>query len=138
LIAKGWQVWVLGSARDKAAADDIARDRHGIFNLCGKTQLLDTVDLLACAESVVSNDSGLMHVAAAIGSRVNVVYGSSTPEYTPPLADEEMVNIFYLGLDCSPCFDRVCRFGHYDCLKGIKPDHVLSGILSNAGSINDE
>ena len=138
LIAKGRQVWVLGSAKDKAVADVIAGDRSGIFNLCGKTQLLDTVDLLACADSVVSNDSGLMHVAAAVGTRVNVIYGSSTPEYTPPLATEDKVNIFYLNLECSPCFDRVCRFGHYDCLTGVKPGMVLGAVLNDAGMMVDE
>jgi len=130
LLAKGRRIWVLGSAKDKEFADTITGERDGIYNLCGQTKLLDTVDLLACAESVVSNDSGLMHVATAVGARVNVIYGSSTPEYTPPLADEDKVNVFYLNLDCSPCFDRVCRYGHYDCLNGIMPDAVLSGVIS--------
>lgn len=137
LLSNGRQVWVLGSAKDKAVADTITAERDGIYNLCGKTQLLDTVDLLACAESVVTNDSGLMHVAAAVGSKVNVIYGSSTPEYTPPLADEDNVNIFYLGLDCSPCFDRLCRYGHYDCLNGIMPDTVLRGLISSTGVKKD-
>ena len=131
LIAKGWQVWILGSAKDKNIADTITGERDGIYNLCGKTLLQDTVDLLACAESVVSNDSGLMHVAAAVGVKVNVIYGSSTPEYTPPLASEEKMNVFYLKLDCSPCFQRECRFGHYDCLNGILPNTVLTGVISD-------
>ena len=138
LLAKGWQVWVLGSGKDRANADDITRDRQDIYNLCGKTQLQDTVDLLACAESVVSNDSGLMHVAAAVGSRVNVIYGSSTPDYTPPLAAADMVKIYYLHLTCSPCFERVCRYGHYDCLRGIMPDTILRGVTSEMEIKNDK
>ena len=129
LVDTGWQVWVIGSNKDEAAGDKIVVGNHAkVYNLCGKTQLVDTVDLLACAKSVVTNDSGLMHVAAAVGVELNVIYGSSTPEYTPPLAQENKRNIFYLGLECSPCFERECKFGHYNCLKNILPDDVSSNI----------
>ena len=129
LIDGGWQVWVLGSDKDAAAGEKIIkRLDNNAYNLCGKTQLVDTVDLLACAKSVVSNDSGLMHVAAAVGVELNVIYGSSTPEYTPPLTSEEKKNIFYLAMDCSPCFKRVCPLGHTDCLKNIKHEDVYAKI----------
>ncbi|MDT8282798.1 MAG: lipopolysaccharide heptosyltransferase II, partial [Gammaproteobacteria bacterium] len=125
LVAAGSQVWLIGSEKDRLAGDTIAQSNEAaIYNLCGRTQLVDTVDLLACATSVVSNDSGLMHVAAAVGVPVNVIYGSSTPDYTPPLTIDEKKNIFYLGLDCSPCFKRVCPLGHTDCLTKIKYDEV--------------
>jgi len=131
LAENGWQTWILGSDKDKAAADKIAGSgNEHIYNLCGKTQLVDTVDLLACAGSVVSNDSGLMHVAAAVGADLKVIYGSSTPEYTPPLTEENKRTIFYMNLSCSPCFERTCKFGHYDCLTGIKPEQVLQSIQS--------
>jgi heptosyltransferase-2 len=130
LVAIGWQVWVLGSEKDAIAGGEIAGDnQNGIYNLCGKTQLVDTVDLLACAKSVVSNDSGLMHVAAAVGVEVNVIYGSSTPDYTPPLTSEDRKNVFYLKLDCSPCFKRVCPLGHTDCLKNIKYEDIYRYIV---------
>jgi heptosyltransferase-2 len=119
LTDSGWQVWLLGSVKDKAAGGSIANGNSEIVNLCGKTQLVDTVDLLACAKSVVSNDSGLMHVAAAVGVDINVIYGSSTPDYTPPLTDDDKKKIFYLRLSCSPCFKRVCPLGHTNCLKEI-------------------
>ncbi len=128
LIDTGWQVWILGSDKDKEAGYSIADNNSEIYNLCGKTQLVDTVDLLACAKSVVSNDSGLMHVASAVGVHVNVIYGSSTPEYTPPLTTEDRKNIFYLGLNCSPCFKRVCPLGHTECLKNIEYDEVYRSI----------
>ena len=129
LIGESWQVWVLGSKKDTVAGDEIAGYANTeIYNLCGKTQLVDTVDLLACAKSVVSNDSGLMHVAAAVGVEVNVIYGSSTPDYTPPLTSNENKNIFYLGLDCSPCFKRVCPLGHTNCLNYIRHKDVLEKI----------
>lgn len=128
LVDKGYQVWILGSDKDKAIGDKITDSNAVIFNLCGKTQLVDVVDLLSCAKSVVSNDSGLMHVAAAVGVELNVIYGSSTPEYTPPLIDQEKKNIFYLGLVCSPCFKRECPLGHLNCLNGINVADVLNEI----------
>ena len=129
LVETGWQVWVIGSDKDEAAGDKIVVGNHAeVYNLCGKTQLVDTVDLLACAKTVVTNDSGLMHVAAAVGVELNVIYGSSTPEYTPPLISEEKKNIFYLGLECSPCFKRECPLGHLDCLNGIKVEDVLNNM----------
>ena len=131
LLAADWYVWILGSDKDKAAGDVIA-DGNDVYNLCGKTELVDTIDLLACAQSVVSNDSGLMHVAAAVGVEVNVIYGSSTPDYTPPLISEEKRKIFYLGLDCSPCFKRVCPLGHTDCLNNIKDEYVFRSITGRS------
>jgi heptosyltransferase-2 len=130
LVAEGYQVWILGSDKDRAAGESILdANKAGVFNLCGKTQLVDTVDLLACAESVVTNDSGLMHVAAAVGVEINVIYGSSTPDYTPPLTTDDKKKIFYLGLECSPCFKRVCPLGHTDCLNNIKYDVVFNSIV---------
>ncbi len=127
LAEKGWQVWLLGSDKDHVFGEKIA-GVDGIYNLCGKTRLVDTIDLFASAKTVVSNDSGLMHVAAAVGVEVNVVYGSSTPDYTPPLTVNEKKNIFYLGLECSPCFKRECPLGHMECLKGIAYIDVLKKI----------
>ncbi len=124
LVDANWQVWIVGSDKDKAVGEVIAGNcTDNIYNLCGKTQLVDTVDLLACARSVVCNDSGLMHVAAAVGVKVNAIYGSSTPEYTPPLTSS--AEIFYMGLSCSPCFARTCKYGHYKCLKEISPENVF-------------
>lgn len=132
LTNSGWQVWVLGSDKDKSAADTIVAGQQSMFNLCGKTQLVDVVDLLACASSVVSNDSGLMHVAAAVGAKLNVIYGSSTPHYTPPLMAAENCNIYYLNIECSPCFKRECPLGHYDCLRKISVNDVFERIDNNS------
>ena len=124
LAGRGYQVWILGSAREQHLGEAIQGKGMGeLYNLCGKTELVDVIDLLACAEQVVSNDSGLMHVAAALDVKVNVIYGSSTPDYTPPLT--RSAEIFYTGLSCSPCFERTCRYGHYDCLSGITPEEVF-------------
>ena len=123
LVEQGYQVWVFGSAKEAALGEEIVSNKAAaVYNLCGKTELVDVIDLVACAEQVVSNDSGLMHVAAAMGVKVNVIYGSSTPDYTPPLTAP--AEVFYERLSCSPCFARTCRYGHYDCLSRITPEQV--------------
>ena len=129
IIAQGRAVWILGSQKDRACAEKIVELAGGApRNLCGETELVDAVDLLSLCCAAVSNDSGLMHVAAAVGIPVVGIYGSSTPDYTPPLS--EQASVVYQHLECSPCFKRVCSLGHTDCLKGIVPDMVYSA-LSN-------
>lgn len=126
---RGYQVWVMGSQKDAAAGDVIAAGSGGAaVNLCGKTRLEDAIDLLAASQAVITNDSGLMHVAAAVDTRVIAIYGSTTPDFTPPLTDNAQVH--YLRLDCSPCFKRVCPLGHLDCLKKIDVAQVLAGLPS--------
>ncbi len=129
LTERGYQVWVFGSAKEQDLGKEIINNGTGdVYDLCGKTELVDVIDLIACAEQVVSNDSGLMHIAAAMGVRVNVIYGSSTPDYTPPLTDS--AEIYYKQLSCSPCFARTCKYGHYDCLSTITPDEVFNRIAT--------
>ncbi len=123
----GYAVWVLGSEKDAAAGEAIA-ERSAAVNLCGKTSLEDVIDLLGLCEQAVSNDSGLMHVAAAVGIHVHGIYGSSSPDFTPPLTERR--DIHYLRLDCSPCFKRECPLGHLDCLNGIPAGDIFERILS--------
>ena len=123
----GYAVWILGSAKDAAAGDAIAGTSQA-RNLCGKTSLADVIDLLAACEQAVSNDSGLMHIAAAVGIHVHGIYGSSSPKFTPPLTKNR--DIHEIGLDCSPCFERECPLGHRKCLKDLYPDRVLEKILA--------
>jgi heptosyltransferase-2 len=111
---EGYAVWVLGSDKDAPAGERIAA-ASAARNLCGRTSLEDVIDLLGYAEQAISNDSGLMHIAAAVGTHVHGIYGSSSPEFTPPLTDER--DIHWLHLDCSPCFERSCPLGHLRCLK---------------------
>jgi heptosyltransferase-2 len=129
LIKNGYSVWVFGSEKERNLGEEIVKGTPAdAYNLCGKTELVDVIDLITCAEQVVTNDSGLMHVAAALDVKVNVIYGSSTPDYTPPLSDS--AEILYQRLSCSPCFKRVCPFGHTNCLYQIKPDDVYSRIIN--------
>ena len=129
LREEGYSVWIFGSDKDAAAGETIAKD-NGAENLCGRTSLADVIDLLALCEQVVSNDSGLMHIAAAVGTRVHGIYGSSSPAFTPPLTHRS--DIHHLALDCSPCFKRVCPLGHLRCLTDISPAMVLSRILAKS------
>lgn len=126
LDQSGFAVWVLGSAKDRASGDVIAASDHAV-NLCGQTELVDVIDLLALCRQVVSNDSGLMHVAAAVGVHVHGIYGSSSPLFTPPLTDRR--DIHTLNLDCSPCFERHCPLGHLRCLKEIHPSDIHAKIV---------
>ncbi|MBI3561226.1 MAG: lipopolysaccharide heptosyltransferase II [Gammaproteobacteria bacterium] len=126
LVEVNNNVWILGSAKERTLGDQIALGLPAVSNLCGRTTLVDAVDLLALVHVAITNDSGLMHIAAATGVPVVAIYGSSTPDYTPPLTDRAQV--IYHRLECSPCFARTCRYGHYNCLKGISVDEVLIAI----------
>lgn len=130
-IREGWQVWLFGSKNDHAVGEDILQRlipglREEARNLAGETSLAEAIDLLSCAEAVVSNDSGLMHVAAALGRPLVSVYGSTSPAFTPPLSDQ--VEVVRLGLDCSPCFERTCRFGHNNCMRELGPRSVIDAL----------
>ena len=126
-IAQGWQVWLFGSDKDKAAAEQINGEiDDGCIDFTGRTSLAEAVDLLSLADTVVTNDSGLMHVAAALDKKIIALYGSSDPKFTPPL--NAKAHVISLSLDCSPCFKRECPLGHTRCLTDIKPDQVIDVI----------
>ncbi len=123
------QVWILGGPKDQEVAEKIqALCQDKCLNFVGKTSLPDAVDLLAMAKVVLTNDSGLMHIAAAVDVPLVAVYGSTTPQFTPPLSDR--AKILSLNLWCSPCFARTCRFGHYHCLTELMPERVIKDLLS--------
>ena len=122
-------VWLIGSAKDAAVGDEIAAAAKGAaLNLCGRSTLEQAIDLIASAHCVVSNDSGLMHVAAALERPLVALYGSSSPAYTPPLSAQ--AKIISRNLPCSPCFKRECPLGHFDCMNGITPQQVATTITA--------
>ena len=124
LVGQGRQVWLFGSEKDRPVCQQIAAQvGKGVVDLAGRTSLEEVVDLIGLTEQVVTNDSGLMHIAAATGRRVIAIYGSSSPAYTPPLTDN--AEVLYLALGCSPCFERQCPLGHTRCLTEIDVDRVL-------------
>jgi len=128
LAASGANVWILGSGKEAPLGREIARAANaaGVVSLAGETALVEAVDLLALADVAVSNDSGLMHIAAAVGTHTVAIYGSSTPDFTPPLTANATVH--YRRLSCSPCFERECPLKHLDCLIGIGVDEVHASV----------
>ena len=129
LLSQGWQLLILGSKADKDLADKIVShiktsEQNDIFNLCGKTHLSDAIDLIDTANLVISNDSGLMHIAAALQKPLIAIYGPTSPNFTPPLTDN--AHIVQIDVECGPCFQRRCPEGHHHCMKKISSEHVLT------------
>lgn len=123
LAARGLQVWLMGSARDAPATAAIAAQCPEAADLAGRTTLEEAVDLLSLAALVITNDSGLMHVAAALDRPMVALFGSSSPQFTPPLSRRAQVARH--AVPCSPCFERTCPLGHFDCLEKLDPAAVL-------------
>jgi heptosyltransferase-2 len=121
------QVVLIGSASDRKEAEQVRGT-----NLVGQTTLDEAIDLIAGAALVVSNDSGLMHVAAATATPQVALFGSSSPEHTPP--QSAAARVVWLKVECSPCFERVCPLGHFKCMAGISVDRVLDEIKSSPAS----
>lgn len=133
LARVGIAVWVLGSEKERELGQEVAATagHDAVRNLCGETRLGEVVDVLGAVRVAVTNDSGLLHVAAAVGAHVVAVYGSSSPQMTPPLTSNK--HVFYLDLDCSPCFERECPLGHLRCLRDISVDEVCSTVVTALG-----
>ena len=126
LFARGYQVWLFGSTKDADVTAQIMRLAPGCLDLAGKTSLDEAIDLLSLASHVVTNDSGLMHIAAALDRPTAALFGSSSPAFTPPLSAK--ARVITLRLSCSPCFARVCPLGHTNCLETMEPAMVLAEI----------
>jgi len=127
LQQQGYAVWLIGSNKDKAVAETIVALSHqSCRNLCGSTDLADAIALLSCAQLVISNDSGLMHLAAALDRPMLALFGSSSPQFTPPLSAQAQV--VKLDIACSPCFKRECPLGHFNCMNQLTPDLVWEKI----------
>jgi len=131
-LNKGWQVWLFGSDKDIAVTTSINQlTQNKCLDLGGKTKLGEAIDLMSLCGTVISNDSGLMHIAAALNKKLIAIYGSSDPVHTPPMSAKAVIE--YLGLACSPCFKRECPLtgeAHLRCLKEIKPEQILQKSLN--------
>ena len=117
-----FKILILGSNNEKSIGNDIVTNKN-MVNLCGKTSIADAVDLMHISKFCVSNDSGLMHLAAATNTKSISIYGSTSPDFTPPLTKNK--DIHYKGMSCSPCFEKKCKYGHYNCLVDIHSDDVF-------------
>ncbi len=121
---EGWDVWILGGNKDREIAAKVQQACNNIcHDLTGKTNLGEVVDLLSMATVIISNDTGLMHIAAALDKPLIAIYGSSSPGFTPPLS--EKAKIVSLNLKCSPCFSRICPHKHFKCMLDLKPEMIL-------------
>lgn len=121
------QVILLGGKGDQAIAQNIlveAGQHSNVHNWCGNTSLDEAIALIGMAKAVVGNDSGLMHIAAALKTSQVAIFGSSDPTHTPPLSNK--AKIMWLNLPCSPCHKKVCPLGHLQCLNDILPQQVLA------------
>jgi heptosyltransferase II len=119
------RIVLLGDDDEAETGKAIAASAPNHFiNLIGKTTLQEAVSIVAQARLVVSNDSGLMHLAGFLGTPVVAIFGSTSPMWTRPLGDK--ARIAKVDCECSPCFSRTCRYSHYDCLKKVTPDQVES------------
>ncbi len=129
-LAEGWDVWLFGSPKDRHITERVnAETGNQCVNIAGRTELSETIALLSLITKLVTNDSGLMHMAAALQKPVVAVYGSTSPDFTPPLSDKAQV--LKLNLPCQPCFQRECPLKHHRCMKDLLPAQVLSALERN-------
>ena len=135
LLARGIQVWLLGGPKDSEVAQEVARlaPHANLHNLAGHTTLDEALDLLQIASYAVTNDSGLMHVAAALGKPVIALYGSSSATHTPPHSALAQI-IEQTDLPCRPCFARACPLGHFKCMNEIAPARVHLAIMQRSAA----
>lgn len=131
LIEQGYQIALFGSAKDYAAGEQIrtalqANARDCCINLAGKTQLEQAVILIASCQAIVSNDSGLMHITAALNKPLIALYGPSSPYFTPPLSDKAKVIRLISG------YHKVRKGdadqGYHQSLIDIQPQQVLEAL----------
>jgi heptosyltransferase-2 len=126
-LAAGWQVWIFGGKKDQIIANKIQQlTDDTCIDFTGKTNLQEVIDLMPLANAVVSNDTGLMHIAASLHRPLVVIYGSSSPQFTPPLTKN--AQIVSLNLSCSPCFKKFCPLRHINCLMNLTPEIVLEAL----------
>lgn len=120
------QVILLGSGKDQPVGEAIAALAPGVRNLAGVTSLSEAVALIARADAVVSNDSGLLHIASALDRPVVALYGPTDPKHAPPFSSR--AQSLWLDLDCAPCKQRECPLGHHNCMRQMAPERVVDAL----------
>lgn len=126
-LREGYRVWLFGSPKDRSITETVnAMTGNACVNIAGRTELSETIALLSLVHGVVTNDSGLMHMAAALLKPLIAVYGSTSPAFTPPLSSRAVV--LQLSLSCQPCFQRECPLKHHRCMLELTPERVLAAM----------
>ncbi len=136
LVRDGYAIWILGSPNDHDVAQSLVaalpERALNVVDLTGRTDLGTAIDLMSVASLVVSNDSGLMHAAAAVNAPLVALFGSSSPQYTPP--SSPAARIAKIDIACSPCFERECPLGHFRCMRDLSPELVYNLARATAAS----
>ena len=131
--AIGYKFLLLGTIDDIESGTKIEYDHNWIHNYCGKTTLAQLLAILTKAELLVGNDSGSMHLMAALQRPQIAVFGSTSPTWTGPINSN--ASVLNINLTCSPCFSKTCRFGHYDCLTQINPENVFAEVQKHLSKV---
>jgi heptosyltransferase II len=127
LTAKGFSVWVVGGPGEKSLAGEIAAGNRHVHDLTG-ADLRNAILALAAADVALSNDSGLLHVAAALGTKTVGIFGPTSPWHWAPLNPIAAVIETNTDVPCRPCHKPVCRYGHHRCMREIDPDRVVISV----------
>ena len=120
------QLIILGSAKDRAVGDEVVAEAAQVRNLAGSTALTDAIALIGAADAVISNDSGLLHIASALNRKIVALYGPTNPNHAPPFSD--VSRSLYLALDCAPCRQRECPLGHHRCMQDLTPAMAVQAL----------
>jgi heptosyltransferase II len=141
MMERGYQVWIMGSPADKKIAEAIYAGipdtlTKEIHLLCGKTSLAEAIDLMSVTQQVISNDSGLMHIASALNKPLIALYGATSAGFTPPLSANAIT--LSIKVDCGPCFKRECPEGHHKCMQDLTPDQVLRHLAPHSVISSDK
>ena len=122
---KDYNVYFLGKNKSLEIKYQNILKKDSIISLLGKTSLEEAAYILSIVDLVVTNDSGLMHIAASVNTNLISIFGSSSPFYTPPLMKDQFGEVIYKALTCSPCFKRECPLQHLNCLNNISSEEIL-------------
>ncbi len=126
LDGKGISAVIIGTKDEIQLGENLVNATTKALNLCGKTSLNQLIAILATSKALVSNDSGTMHIMAALQKPQVAIFGSTSTVWTSPV--NKRADIIKLEIECSPCFKRVCPLGHTNCLKQISAGQVWRGL----------
>lgn len=131
----GCECVLVGGAGERGKCEEVAAaSRNGALVAAGETSVGELIALLSLCDGFAGNDSGAMHIAGALGVPTVGIFGSTSPKRTSPLGPR--TKVIYRGIDCSPCLQRTCRFGHYNCLTEISVEEVCAELIRKMTPVN--